>query len=138
MLSNRAVRYVLVGGSLTLAYTFATALLIQTGICGNRTLASALASLGLIPFSYMAHRTWTWPDASGPVSGASEVVRFLQVYLFTFMANVGLMALSGEMGLPYWVALVTGWVVIPVMNFILNGVLVFKPASLLRIEEKTG
>ena len=59
MLSNRALRYILVGGSLTLAYTLATALLIQTGVCGTPTLASAVASLGLIPFSYVAHRTWT-------------------------------------------------------------------------------
>jgi len=138
MLSNRALRYILVGGSLTLAYTLATALLIQTGVCGTPTLASAVASLGLIPFSYGAHRTWTYPDSRAAASRGSEVLRFLQVYAFTFMANVGLMALSGALGLPYWVALVTGWVVIPVMNFILNGVLVFKPASLMTVEEKTG
>jgi putative flippase GtrA len=133
MLSNRALRYILVGGSLTLAYTAATALLIQTGLCANRTLASALVSVGLIPFSYLAHRRWTYPDSSAATSGVREVVRFLQVYVFTLLANVGLMALSGELGLPYWVALVTGWVLIPVMNFILNGVLVFRPASLLKV-----
>ena len=138
MLSNRALRYILVGGSLTLTYTAATALLIQTGLCGNRTLASALASVGIIPLSYWAHRTWTYPDAGSAVFDWRAVLRFLQVYMFTILANVGLMALSGELGLPYWVALVTGWVVIPVMNFILNGVLVFKSASLLTVGEKTG
>lgn len=138
MLSNRAVRYILVGGTLTLAYTLTTACLIQGGLCTNRTLASAIASVGLFPLCYWAHRTWTYPDSTAPASDWREVLRFLQVYVVTLLANVGLMALSGELGLPYWAALVTGWIVIPVMNFILNGVLVFRPSSLMTIGEKTG
>ena len=138
MLSNRALRYVIVGGTLTLAYSLATALLIRSGLCLNQTLASAIASVAIIPFSYTAHRKWTYPDSQSGASTFVEVTRFLQVYVFTIIANVGLMALAGELALPYWVALVTGWVVIPVMNFILNGLLVFKPASLIKVEPGSG
>lgn len=138
MLSNRAVRYIIVGGTLTLAYSLATAWLIQTGLCANRTLASAIVSVGIIPFSYSAHRRWTYPDSRADTSMVVELIRFLQVYAFTILANVALMALAGELALPYWVALVTGWVVIPVMNFILNGLLVFRPASLINVAQEPG
>jgi putative flippase GtrA len=137
MLSHRAIRYIVVGGVLTLTYSAVTALLIVTGLCSNRTLASAIVSVGIIPLSYTAHRRWTYPDSNSPGATWPEFVRFLQVYVFTIVMNVGLMALSGEIGLPYWVALVAGWVLIPIMNFILNGLLVFRPDSLMTVRKET-
>jgi putative flippase GtrA len=128
---ERVIRYVLIGGGVTLFYTLLTATLISGGVVGDPTLASAIASFVTLPISFLVHRRFTYVDAARR-SGQWE--RFALIAAANFVINVGAMKGAGAMHLPYWSALAFGWVVVPVVNYTINALWVFRTKTFLSLE----
>ncbi len=130
---GRLIRFVVVGGSMALTYSLLTAALIAGPLSGHEIGASALGSLIVIPLSFLAHRRFTYADT---VQSRASLRRFGLVALVSLGLNVGDMRLSQTLNWPYWTALVAGWGIIPLVNFLINTVWVFRAPKLLAVVPK--
>lgn len=128
---GRLVRFIVVGGGTTLGYSLLTAALIAGPSAGHRVEASAIASLVMIPISFLAHRRFTYADTA---RRANQTGRFALLALVNFGLNVGDMHLSAQFHWPYWTAILAGWFLIPTVNFVINTVWVFRAPRLLSID----
>ena len=127
---ERLIRYVIVGGGVTLFYTALTVALITSDMVADPTLASAVASIATLPLSFLVHRRFTYVDAAH-VGGQWE--RFAIIAASNFAINVGLMKGAGAWHWPYWTALALGWVVVPAVNYTINAVWVFRTKTFLSV-----
>jgi putative flippase GtrA len=127
---ERVIRYVLVGGGVTLFYTLVTATLISGKIIADPTLASAIASVVTLPISFLVHRRFTYADTKRE-QGQWE--RFALIAVANFVVNVGAMKAADAMHFPYWSALAFGWVVVPVVNYAINVLWVFRSKTFLSL-----
>ena len=46
------------------------------------------------------------------------------------------MRLVDKSDLPFWVGLVIGWVLVPIANYLINTLWVFRPKTFLRVEQE--
>ncbi|MBI1212294.1 MAG: hypothetical protein GC190_12580 [Alphaproteobacteria bacterium] len=127
---ERVIRYIVVGGGVTLFYTLVTVALISGHVIADPTAASVVASLITLPLSFLAHRRFTYVDATRE---RGQWERFAVVAASNFLINVGLMKGVDTWQWPYWTALALGWVVVPILNYTINAVWVFRINSLLSI-----
>jgi putative flippase GtrA len=125
---GRLIRFVLVGGGVTLIYTLLTAGLIMGPLAGHRVWASAAASVVTIPISFLVHRRITYADTP---RHTGQSTRFTLIALANLLVNTGNMTLSAELHWPFWTALMAGWVIVPMVNFALNTLWVFRAARFL-------
>lgn len=132
---ERVLRYVAVGGAVTLFYTLLVAVLVTGRVVGDPVAASVLASLVTLPISFLVHRRFTYADTA-PAAGQWE--RFLVIAASNFAINVGLMKGAEMWRWPYWTALVLGWMVVPAVNYVINAVWVFRTKSLLSMQRGDG
>ncbi len=128
---ERVIRYLLVGGGVTLFYTLLTIALISWALPSSPTLASAIASLVTLPVSFVVHRRVTYRDVSPE---AAQWQRFAFVAAINFALNVGLMGASDRLGISYWAALAAGWILVPVANYVVTAIWVFRAKTLLRLD----
>jgi putative flippase GtrA len=128
---ERVIRYCLVGGVTTLSYTLLTAGFISGHLIADPTLASAIASAIVIPLSFLIHRRITYADVTPE---RAQWKRYLFIAVSNFVIATGSMKLVSLAGWPYWIALVIGWVVIPIVNYTVNAVWVFQAKRLLSLD----
>jgi putative flippase GtrA len=131
---ERVIRYGFVGAGVTLFYTLLTVGLISGHVISDPTLACAFAFVITQPVSYLSHRLITYADVA---SDRSQWRRFGTIALAGFAVTTGTMKLDVVLGWPYWIALVIGWFLIPVVNYLINAVWVFRAKSLLALD-RTG
>ena len=124
---ERVIRYLLVGGGVTLVYTTLTVALISSGIIPDPTVASACATIVTQPFAFVIHQAITYADVEPE---ASHWKRFALVAASTFVLTTGTMKLVDSLGWPFWIGLAIGWVVIPVTNYLIGAVWVFRARKL--------
>jgi putative flippase GtrA len=128
---ERVVRYAVVGTGITAVYTGVTAGLIASGAVTSPTMASVIGSLLTLPLSFLVHRRVTYADVE---PGGSQFGRFSVLAAANFSLNAGLMTAVHAIGWSYWIALATGWVVVPVVNYGINGLWVFRTKTFLSLE----
>ena len=120
---ERLIRFVLVGGGVTVLYSGITLVLTVGHIAESRVWASAIASLIVIPLSFLAHRRVTYKDTAHTYG---QFLRFGVIAAVNFSVNIGLMLSSELLGLSIWAALVIGWILVPSINFTINTIWVFR------------
>jgi putative flippase GtrA len=128
---ERVIRYIVVGVGVTAVYTAVTAGLI--GFAFDRVLSAAIGSLVTIPLSFFVHRRITYADAG---ADGSQFGRFVITALSSLAINVGLMAASEMLGWSHWIALATGWFLVPIANYTINALWVFRTKTFLRLPER--
>jgi putative flippase GtrA len=129
---GRVIRFLFVGGAITLFYSLLTAGLILGPLAMPRVWASLVASLVVIPVSFAAHKRITYGDTA---RSAHRFTRFATLGAANLFVNVADMRLTELLHWPFWVALLAGWVIVPVVNFLLNTFWVFRARRLLALED---
>ena len=128
---ERVIRYIVVGGGVTAVYTAVTAGAISFGI--DRIWAAVLGSAVAIPLSYVVHRRITYVDAA---NDNSQFSRFAVIAISSLAINVGLMGGSEMLGLSHWIALAIGWFLVPIANYTINALWVFRTKTFLKLPER--
>ena len=131
---ERVIRYILVGGGVTLFYSLVTVGLVSGHVCNDPTLASAIAQLVTFPLSFLAHRTFTYADVA---PDAAQWQRFAVIAASNFVITTSVMKSVDLLGWPYWIALIVGWVLIPFVNYTINAIWVFRARSFLGLSKQT-
>lgn len=129
---ERVIRFLLVGGGVTLVYTVLALCLHEGGVIADATLASVAAYLATQPIAFLAHKHLTFPDASRQHSSWH---RFGAMSLAGLAITAGSMKVISVLGMPFWFGLVIGWVCIPIANFFISAVWIFRTRTLLSIND---
>lgn len=124
---ERIWRYLLVGGGVTLGYSLLTAAFITSGVIPGPMLASAAATVITQPFAFLAHRAVTYRDVPHQ---RSHWKRFAIFAVSTFVLNIAVMKLADSLGWPFWIGLGIGWVAIPIANYLVSALWVFRARRL--------
>ena len=132
---ERVIRYVIVGGGVTLFYTFLTVGLLSGHVVDDPTFASAIASLVTLPISFLVHRAITYADVA---SERAQWTRFAIIAVSNFALNIGLMKAIDLLHWPYWIALIIGWVLIPLVNYTINALWVFRAKTFWGLHRKSA
>lgn len=132
---ERVVRYIVVGGGVTIFYSFLTVVLVSGRLVDDPTAASALASVISLPLSFLVHRRFTYADAG---SDRSLWQRFAIIAASNLAFTVASMKAVDLLHGPYWIGLVAGWVVIPLLNYTINAVWVFRTRSFLAFDREAA
>ena len=127
---ERLIRYGAVGAGVTLFYSLLTTGLIVGRLILDPTTASAVATLVTQPFAFLLHRAFTYQDVA---HHETQWKRFATVALSSFILGVGAMKLVDSLGWPFWTALAIGWVIIPVVNYFIGAIWVFRARKLLSL-----
>ena len=127
---ERLLRYLLAGLGITVFYSAFVTILVLGGIVDSPTLAAVIASLATAPVSYAIHSRITYPDVRHNRGG---VLRFAVITIASFIVVTVSMKIVTEAGLPFWVGLMIGWFVVPVVTYLINTVWVFRAKSLFRV-----
>jgi putative flippase GtrA len=130
---ERVVRYIVVGGGVTLFYSLLTVALVSGRLVNDPTAASAMASLISLPLSFLVHRRFTYADAG---SDRSQWQRFVTIAASNFAFTVASMKAVDLLHWPYWIGLVAGWVVIPMLNYTINALWVFRTRTFLALDRE--
>ena len=128
---DRVLRYIFAGSVVTLAYSGIVSVLQISHTIDDRVLASVCASAVTIPASFIIHRATTYRDTR---LVAAQWPRFVLIGIANLFINAGLMKISEPLHWPFWIALVIGWVVIPIANYLLNALWVFRPKRLWAVD----
>jgi len=127
---ERLIRYGAVGAGVTLFYSLLTTGLIMGHLIADPTTASAIATLVTQPVAFVFHRAVTYQDVA---HHETQWKRFATLALSSFVLGVGAMKLVDSLGWPFWIALAIGWVVIPVVNYFIGAIWVFRAKKLLSL-----
>ena len=129
---GRLIRFFLVGGVVALTYSILTAGFIVGPLALDRIWASVVASVLIIPVSFVAHKRITYADTARQ---SHRFDRFAVVGVANLIVNVTDMSLTELFHWPFWIAILAGWVIVPLMNFLLNTVWVFRARRLLALDD---
>ena len=127
---ERLIRYGAVGAGVTLFYSLLTTGLIVSRLILDPTTASAVATVVTQPLAFALHRAVTYQDVA---HHETHWRRFATVALSSFVLGVGAMKLVDSLGWPFWIALAIGWVIIPVVNYFIGAIWVFRARKLLSL-----
>jgi len=127
---ERVIRYIAAGAGVTLVYSLVTIALVSGGIEQDPTVASVLASLITFPVAFMVHKAITYVDV--PFDRA-QWLRFGIIALCNLVIAAGSMKAVDLVHMPYGIGLAIGWVLIPVFNYTINAVWVFRTATFLSL-----
>lgn len=128
---ERLIRYLLVGGGVTVFYTATAVCILESWLVGDATIASTIAYVVTQPVAFLIHKRLTFPDATHP---RSQWPRYCVMALVGLVITAGSMKAISVLGLSFWVGLFIGWVCIPIANFFISAVWVFRPRELLSID----
>jgi nitrite reductase/ring-hydroxylating ferredoxin subunit/putative flippase GtrA len=123
-LAARIWRYGIVGLAVSVAYSLAVVLAVQTLPTHNPTAASAIAFAALLPVAYLGHRSIAFFDAA---SDPLQPLRFAASTAATFLVAVGGMyAVTELFGRSYLLGIALNWALIPATNFLIYLFWVFR------------
>lgn len=128
---ERVIRYIAVGGGVTLFYSALTIGFIKGGIISDPTFASGTSFVLTQPLSFLAHRRFTYADAGEDMR---QWQRFGVIALTGFAITIGVMQFVMLLKWPYQIGLIVGWVLIPIANFLINAFWVFRTKKLLMLD----
>src|SRR5262249_40644319 len=120
---ERLIRYGIAGAATTLVYTGLALLLHRPAILSEATLASAVAFLATPPLAFLLHKRISFPH---PDRDGVYLLRFLVVAAAGFATTVLTMAMIDQAGWPFLSGLVIGWIVVPLVGFLVNAMWVFR------------
>lgn len=120
---GRPIRFLLVGGAVTMVYSGLVAALLGLAVTTDRAGASLIASVVTIPLSFLVHRRITYRDAA---PHADQWPRFATTGLVNLFVNLAVMRGSQALHWPLWIGLMLGWVLVPAMNYLANAIWVFR------------
>lgn len=121
--AGRLIRYGFVGAGLALVYTSLTIMLYRGAVLADPTIASAVAFILTQPVAFLAHRRVTYSDA---VQDRAQWKRFGVNAVSGMTISVSAMKAVDLLGKPYWNALMICWVLVPVGNYLINAIWVFR------------
>ncbi|MCA8903269.1 MAG: GtrA family protein [Hyphomonas sp.] len=129
---ERVWRYLVAGIGVTAFYSALVTLLIVSQAISSPTVAAVIGSILSAPVSFLVHARVTYPDVQ---HDRAHVVRFMVITVISFVIVTASMHLVERIGAPFWVGLVIGWILVPIANYLLNTVCVFRPRSVLRVQQ---
>lgn len=130
---ERVLRYILAGGAVTLFYSLLTVGLVSGHVENDPTLASAIGSVLTVPVSFLVHRAVTYVDVA---FDHAQWRRFGVISLASFVIATSVMKAVDLLHWPYWIGLAIGWVLIPVVNYTINAVWVFRAKAFLALHRE--
>ena len=126
-LTERIMRYGVVGLAVSVAYSLAVVLVVQRFPTHNPTWASSIAFVVIQPIAYLAHRSIAFFDA---VRDPFQPLRFAVTTSSTFLIAIGGMYVVTEIfGRSYLLGIALNWALIPVTNFLIYLFWVFRVAG---------
>jgi putative flippase GtrA len=128
---ERVVRYVFVGGAVTAFYTGLTAALYLGRVVGDPAIASAVACLTTLPVSYFAHKAITYADVEHE---PFQWRRFAVLGVSSFIFSTGSVKAVDLMHGPLWIGLAIGFVLVPLANYTINALWVFRTKRFLALD----
>ena len=129
---DRVLRYGLVGAGVTLFYTLVTVGLLKGHVVRDPTLATAMASILTLPVSFLAHRRITYADVA---NHKTQWTRFIVLSGMNFVISTGSMKVVDLCGAPYWVGLIIGFILVPLANYTVSTLWVFKTTKFFALED---
>ncbi len=122
----KGLRFGLVGVSSGLVFAAVTALLVSGTGCGGK-LASGCAYIASLPLNFVGHRNFSFRSESGLLGDAA---RFCAVHAVNLAVTLGAMAGAIDgLGLHYAFGVLGAVVLVPLTNFLLMNIWVFKRLS---------
>ncbi|AOD15868.1 GtrA family protein [Xanthomonas fragariae] len=122
-LAARFLRFCIVGGTSTLAFSALTWLAVSK-LGMKPTIATALCYVVLVPINFVAHRSFTFVS-SGHLS--SEGLRFILLHSFNLaLSIIGMNVAVNSLHLHYAWGIAFSAVVVPVVVFLVMNFWVFK------------
>ena len=124
---DRVLRYGAVGIGVSVLYSLCVVLLVDLAGMASATVASVLAFAAILPLAYAAHRRVTFSDAAhDPLAS----LRFAATTTASFLVATGGMYLTTEVfARSYLLGIGLNWLVLPIMNFLIYLVWVFRVGS---------
>lgn len=120
----RVLRYGVVGLTVAIVYSLAIVLLVVQCHMRDATAASALAFIVVQPLAYLAHRHVTFFDAA---RDSFQPLRFAVTTTSTFLIAIGGMyVMTDTLGRSYLLGIALNWALIPVINFLIYLLWVFR------------
>jgi putative flippase GtrA len=129
---ERAVRYVAVGAGTSLLYSGLTLGFLVLNLVQDPIASSAAASLLTQPVAFLAHRRFTYAEIP---ADRSQWARFGVVAVTTFLINICTIGLITRQGWPIAIGLAIGWVLVPISNFLITSLWVFRAQRLLAMPQ---
>jgi putative flippase GtrA len=130
---ERVIRYLIAGSGVTLFYSLVTILLVSARLVQDPSVASVIASLVTLPVAFFVHRAVTYVDV--PFDRA-QGARFGVVAVSNLLIAAGAMKAVDLLHGPYGIGLAIGWVLIPLFNYTVNVVWVFRAKTLLSLHRR--
>ncbi len=128
---GRLGRYLLVGAGTTGFYTVLMIALHTSGWIKDPTLAAAAAFIATQPLAFYLHSRTTYGDVA---RARFQLTRFLIVAGVMFLVTAGTMKLVDMAGLPFWIGLAVGYVLGPLVTYVVNALWVFRTKKLLELD----
>ena len=129
---ERVIRYGFVGVGVTFFYTLITVGLLKGRVVTDPTLATAIASVVTLPVSFLAHRSITFSDVA---PHRAQWARFGVLASLNFVVCTGSMKIVDLCGGPFWIGLIIGYVVVPVSNYAVKSLWVFRTKTFFAVEK---
>jgi putative flippase GtrA len=129
---DRLITYVLVGSVIALIQILLTATLARSGAIAEVPLASVAASCITIPLAFFLHKRTTYADvARERFQGA----RFVATAIASIVIAAGAIKIAQSLGAPFWFAIILGSALVPVGNYIINTLWVFRARSFFSLRQ---
>jgi putative flippase GtrA len=128
---GRLGRYLLVGAGTTGFYTVLMIALHTSGWIKDPTLAAGAAFIATQPLAFYVHSRTTYADVA---RARFQRTRFFLVAGVMFLLTTGTMKLVDLAGWPFWIGLFVGYVLGPLVTYIINAVWVFRTKKLLELD----
>jgi putative flippase GtrA len=128
---GRLLRYLVVGAGTTGFYSLLMIALHTSGWVRDPTLAAAAAYIATQPLAFYVHSRTTYADVA---RARLQLTRFLIVAGVMFLVTTVTMKLVDMAGWPFWIGLAIGYVLGPLVTYIINALWVFRTKKLLELD----
>jgi putative flippase GtrA len=127
---DRLITYGVVGSLLALLQMGLTAGFVKGHVVADPTIASLMASAITIPISFWAHKRTTYADITRE---RFQAARFAATACSSVVIAAGAIKLVTLAGGPLWFAILLGSSLVPIGNYLVNALWVFRTKSLFSI-----
>lgn len=132
---DRVITYGFVGSVLALLQLALTAVFAKGHVVADPAIASLMASAVTIPISFWAHKRTTYADVARE---RLQATRFVATACTSVAIAAGTIKLVTILGGPFWFAIILGSALVPVGNYAVNALWVFRTKSFFSIKRDTS